>query len=170
MIRSAKRSICAISLFCIMCTCLIAVNGWAADKCHVCEGDLSNFVTTKHTITTRKKKTLAACSFYCAALILKDNKARKITVVDYNTGEEMSAKRATYVIGSAVKEAAHDKSWLAFSHKDTARTFTLRNGGVSRRFKDALKAISTLLKNKADIPLLRGSRNSPGCLKCHEKR
>lgn len=167
MSRLTKGSICAILLFCMISVCLVAVNGWAANKCYVCEVDLSSFANTKYTITSRKGERFEACSFYCAALILKRNKAKKVMVIDYNTGVDISAKRATYVIGSAVNEAVHNKSWLAFDHKYSARTFILQNGGMSRRFKDALKAMSTRLDNKANIPVLPRSKRAPGCLKCH---
>ncbi len=161
------------SLFILLCSLilvsLMAVNGWADSKCYVCGLDLSDFANTRYTITTKDKETFEACSFYCAAMILKNHKPKKIQTVDFASGKKINAKRAIYVIDSAVKGAVHNKSWLTFGHKNTAKVFILRNCGMSRHFRDAIKAMSRELDNKADIPKLLKSKQTPGCLKCHAK-
>ena len=163
----SKRAV-GIILFCsILLVCLVAVNGWTGSKCYVCELDLSDFATTRYTIVTKDKKTLETCSFYCAAKAIQNHKARKISAVDFNTGKKINAKKAIYVIGSAVKEKIHNKSWLAFRLKGNARSFILKNGGMSRPFKKALKAMSARISDENNIPKLLKTRQSPGCSKCH---
>jgi nitrous oxide reductase accessory protein NosL len=154
----------------IMLAFMLPANGWTAEKCYICGLDLSEFVTTRYTIVTRDKNTLKACSFYCAAKILGGVKAKRVLVADYNTGQQIDAKRAVYVIGSAVSETVHKKSWLAFGDENSAKVFILRNGGMSRHFKQALRSMSARLTNKANIPGLLKTQQSPGCLKCHATR
>jgi nitrous oxide reductase accessory protein NosL len=165
---AAKRAIGAVFLVSIALVFMVTATGWAADKCYICGIDLSEFGNTRYTIVTKDRKTLDLCSFYCAVMVLKDKKkVKKVSVVDYNTGKEIDAKRAVYVIGSAVKETIHSKSWLAFGDMHNAYVFILRNGGMSRNFKEAKKAMSIRLANKTQIPRLLKGRQSPGCLKCH---
>jgi len=148
---------------------LVPNSAWCASNCSVCGVDLGEFGKTKFTLISRGGEVIQTCSFYCTAVVLakKGKRFKRITVTDYNTGEDIDARLAYYVIGSAVRGGVHQNSYLPFWNKSAAYTFISRNGGMIRDFKAALKAATNKINQKDKIPPLTKTSTNTKCFTCH---
>ena len=121
----------------------VAVVGAAEDGCHYCGMKKAMFAHSWMEIEREDGSTVGVCSVHCAAVDMAlniDKPAKKMTVGDYNSKEQIDAEKAYWVIGGKKMGVMTSRAKWAFESKGAAEKFIDKNGGQSATFDDVMKA------------------------------
>ena len=86
---------------------------------------------------------VGVCSVHCAAIDMAlnmDKPAKKITVGDYNSKNQIDAEKAFWVMGGDQMGVMTSRAKWAFDSKETADSFISKHGGRPATFEEIMKA------------------------------
>jgi len=113
------------------------------EGCHYCGMKKAKFAHSWMNIEREDGSTVGVCSVHCAAVEMAlniDLPAKKITVGDYDTKEQIDAEDAYWVIGGKRMGVMTKRAKWAFSTKKGAAEFMDKNGGEPADFDEVMKA------------------------------
>jgi len=134
-----KTAIAAIAVLSIVAFAVLATA--EERRCDNCMMKVADDSPYRMTATFDDGTVEHLCSLFCASIVRErakeDGKNVELTVVDYNTGEELKAEDAVWVEGSDIKKMMSDEARVAFKDKASAEAFVEDNGGKIISFDEA---------------------------------
>jgi nitrous oxide reductase accessory protein NosL len=142
-----KRKIFWQGFIIIFVTAIIVVgaNFVVADEnaCHYCGMKKAMFGHSWMNLERDDNTTVGVCSVHCAAIEMAlniDNPAKRITVGDYNSKNQIEADSAYWVIGGNKMGVMTMRAKWAFANKESADGFMKQHGGRPATFEEVMKA------------------------------
>lgn len=146
--------------------------------CLLCGMNLKMYHQTSNRLTFNDGSKVQTCSIFCAAQYYEKRPTEidRWEVVDYGTKAFIDAKKASWVIGSAIPGVMTAVGKLAFASKEEAEKFQKAHGGTVGTFEDALnrtladlgsdrKMIMARVAERARLG--RGLAEKHDCFRCH---
>lgn len=111
--------------------------------CHYCGMKKAMFGHSWVIIEQEDGTVVGVCSVHCAAVDMAlniDKPAKRITVGDYNTKNQIDAEKAYWVIGGDKMGVMTARAKWAFETKEAADDFIRQNGGRPAIFEEVMRA------------------------------
>ncbi|KAB0666770.1 NosL family protein [Oryzomonas japonica] len=111
------------------------------NDCAHCGMNRGKFAYSRMLVTYADGKTAGICSFYCAAIELKNNRGnavKSVQVGDYNSKVLIDAEKAFWVVGGDQRGVMTKTPKWAFAGKQAAEAFIGKHGGKLATYREAL--------------------------------